>query len=89
MAKENQNCTEEKAELIKKLEKLTEEEADIDKEIASLREEGITTDTSAEVQALHKYNEMKDLTQHIIGILATIKCTTTADIHKRFNLPLD
>lgn len=75
--------------LKEKLRLLEEREKEIDKEIESLLKQGVSSDVNAEIRALHKYNEMKDLTQNIIEYLAMIQCTTLSDIHKRYNLPLD
>lgn len=38
---------------------------------------------------LHKYNDIKDATQIIVGALATLEQVTIKEIHERLNLPLD
>lgn len=77
-------------ELKKQLEELTRQEQELDKEIAVLSAQGGSTQaTQAEIQALHRYNDMKDLAQTVIDYLACAEQTTVAEIHNRFNLPLD
>lgn len=38
---------------------------------------------------LHRYNDVKDAAQIIIGVLANLDQTTVRDMHKKFNLPTD
>lgn len=38
---------------------------------------------------LHRYNEIKDGTQIIIGALANIDNITIKSVHEKFNLPMD
>lgn len=38
---------------------------------------------------LHKYNEIKDAAQVVIGCIANIEETTIKEVHQRLNLPLD
>lgn len=38
---------------------------------------------------LHRYNDVKDAAQKIIGALANFDQTTVRDMHKKFNLPTD
>lgn len=68
---------------------LKEKEENIDKEIASLTGEGTNTDLEPLMQALHAYNEMKDVTQTVIGYLASAEQVTVKELHERYNLPLD
>lgn len=74
--------------LVVQLKKLQEEELNLDKKIDCLLQNGVTTDLKSEMQALHKYNEMKDLTQVVLGYLADSEQCTVAELHKRYNLPL-
>ncbi|EDV97516.1 DNA repair protein SWI5 homolog [Drosophila grimshawi] len=39
------------------------------------------------LQLLHKYNNLKDATQTVLGALAQAKGLTVKDIHKMYNLP--
>lgn len=41
------------------------------------------------MELLHKYNDIKDATQVIISRLANMEQVTVAEIHKRYNLPLE
>lgn len=41
------------------------------------------------IDLLHKYNEIKDAAQVVIGCIANIEKTTVKDIHQHLNLPLD
>lgn len=36
--------------------------------------------------ALHKYNDIKDVTQHVLGRLAIVEGVTVAEIHRKYNL---
>lgn len=38
---------------------------------------------------LHKFNDIKDATQVVLGTLANIEGVTIKDMHLRYNLPLD
>lgn len=76
-------------ELLNLYQSLKEREENIDKEIASLTGEGATTDLEPLMQALHAYNEMKDVTQSVIGYLASAEQVTVKQLHERYNLPLD
>lgn len=42
-----------------------------------------------EIHALHRYNEMKDFAQAVIGYLANVEGATSLELHQRFNLPID
>lgn len=89
-SKKQSNDLEVATKLREKLDSLKHKEEEIDKEINLLKEQGVPIDdTNAEIEALHKYNEMKDLTQNIIGFVASMECTTLSNVHKRYNLPLE
>lgn len=36
--------------------------------------------------ALHQYNDIKDVTQQVLGRLAVIEGVTVAEIHRKYNL---
>lgn len=76
-------------ELKSRYEKLLKENAQLDKAIKELEENGVTTDLHPQMDALHEYNEMKDLAQMILGYLADAEHVTVTELHKRFNLPMD
>nr|CAI5834110.1 unnamed protein product [Callosobruchus analis] len=62
---------------------------ELDKKIAELENSGVSTDLKPQMDALHRYNEMKDLTQMVLGYVADAEHVTVAELHKRFNLPMD
>lgn len=52
-------------------------------------DKGVTEDLKPEMQALHEYNDIKDVTQMILGYLADAENCTVAELHRRYNLPLE
>lgn len=68
---------------------LKEKEKDLDRQIEELRSRGVTEDLRPQMNALHLYNETKDATQVVLGYLADIEQTSIAELHQRFNLPLN
>lgn len=78
-----------KTDLLERYRKLKQREAELDLQIAELEGKGVTTDLTPQMQALHNYNEMKDLTQFVLGYLATSQQTTVAELHARYSLPLE
>ncbi|KAJ8960659.1 hypothetical protein NQ314_006051 [Rhamnusium bicolor] len=76
-------------ELKGRYEKLLKENSQLDKEIAELEGKGVTTDLQPQMQALHEYNEMKDLAQMIFGYLADAEQVTVSELHRRYNLPME
>lgn len=75
--------------LLERYKKLKQREAELDLEIAGLENKGVTTDLTPQMHALHNYNEMKDLTQFVLGYLASVEQTTVAELHERYSLPLE
>jgi len=43
----------------------------------------------AHIKALHDYNEIKDVTQMLLGKLAELENVRTKDVYPRFDLQLD
>lgn len=68
---------------------LKEREESLDSEIEELISKGVNINLEPQMKALHDYNEMKDLTQMVLGYLANAEHTTVAELHSRYNLPLD
>lgn len=68
---------------------LQERENWLDKEIENLINQGVSTDLKPQMEALHRYNEIKDAAQLVLGYLADIEQKTIAELHLLFNLPLD
>lgn len=75
----------------KELSKLQAKRDRLRKELAKYQ----STQTSDEqrkieiMELLHRYNEIKDGTQIIIGALANIDNITIKSVHEKFNLPMD
>ena len=40
-----------------------------------------------EMDLLHKYNEIKDATQILLGVIGNIEGLTIKELHKKFELP--
>ncbi|KYB27558.1 hypothetical protein TcasGA2_TC033038 [Tribolium castaneum] len=64
--------------------------AALDQQLEDFKSRGVTSDFKAEIKALHDYNEMKDLTQRVLGHLANFEQESTlAELHERYDLPLE
>lgn len=61
-------------------------ENSLDKEITELEK---NVDPQELLDELHRYNDMKDMTQSVIGTLANIQGNTIAEVHKQFNVISD
>lgn len=81
--------TSSKIELLERYKDLKRKEAELETAIANLESRGVCTDLTPQMQALYRYNEMKDLTQFVLGYLATVEQTTVGELHKRYELPLE
>ena len=68
---------------------LIAEEKELDAKITEYPKEYLNVNLTDEIQALHEYNEMKDLTQMVLGYLANLEETTLIELHRRYNLPTD
>lgn len=68
---------------------LLREKGQLDQEIAELQNTGITTDLKPQMNALHEYNEMKDLTQMVIGYLSNTEQCSIVELYRRYGLPTD
>lgn len=75
--------------LQEKFQRLREREKELDSQIATLESKGVSLDLTPQMQALHEYNEMKDLTQAVLGYLASGEQKTVAELHERYCLPLE
>ncbi|ENN79961.1 zinc finger CCCH domain-containing protein 10 isoform X3 [Dendroctonus ponderosae] len=65
---------------------LRRQSAGLDKEIRHLTAQGVTKDLRPEMQALHAYNDAKDVTQMVLGYLSDAECCTVTELHKRANI---
>nr|XP_014293965.1 DNA repair protein SWI5 homolog [Halyomorpha halys] len=61
-------------------------ENSLDKVIAELEK---NVDPQELLDELHRYNDMKDMTQSVIGTLANIQGNTIAKVHEQFNVISD
>ena len=70
-----------------KLQGLLKQEKDIDDEISKLEQEGYcTSELDVHIDKLHKYNDIKDLTQKVLGKLAELDGVSVASLHTQFGL---
>lgn len=67
---------------------LIKQEADLDKEIAILKESGFQVEElQIHIDNLHKYNEVKDAAQLVLGRLAELEQVTLKEMHKKYSVP--
>ncbi|RXG61891.1 DNA repair protein SWI5-like protein [Armadillidium vulgare] len=72
------------------LESLETKEALLDKQILELEKEGIVKSEIQEfIDNLHKYNEIKDSAQIVMGRLAELHGITLKEIHLKFGAPTE
>ena len=62
---------------------------EIDKEIAVLSGDYSEDELQSHIDALHEYNEIKDVGQILLGKIAEHEGTTTASLYDRFGLDVD
>lgn len=60
-------------------------ETDLDSQLVELES---LTDGEKLLDELHKYNDIKDMTQLVIGSLSIIRGVTAAELHREFDLEL-
>lgn len=70
-------------------EKLLKEQLAMEEMLRRLEDVDENTRKLKRMELLHKYNDIKDATQVIISRLANLEQVTVAEIHKRYNLPLE
>lgn len=70
-------------------EKLLKEQLAMEEMLRRLEDVDENTRRLKRMELLHKYNDIKDATQVIISRLANLEQVTVAEIHKRYNLPLE
>lgn len=77
------------AEIEERIEKVQKEMGEIQDDIDTLESKGYTEDLHRSYLAeLHKYNDIKDACQKVIGRLAEIRGVTFKSIHEEYKLPL-
>lgn len=69
---------------------LIKEEIELDKDINALKEKGFKTEElKGHIDRLHRYNDVKDAAQLVLGRLAEIERVTLKEMHKKYNVPSD
>lgn len=70
--------------------KLLEDEKKLDNELEELNKTIGENSTSEDtMQLLHKYNDVKDAAQIILGAIARVNGVTVASLHEKYNLPIN
>lgn len=64
---------------------LRKEENEINEKLEQLKL--IAMNKERIMQALHEYNDIKDITQMVLGQLAHLYGVTVTELHRKFNLP--
>jgi len=80
---------------MKKLEELKRVDAKLSAELEALKElanqqtdkETMDKLKKQHIDALHEYNEVKDATQVVLGVLANHEQVTVKQMHQQYNLP--
>ena len=71
------------------LAELKERESRLDDEIERLRAEGLDVgDLDRQIELLHRYNDVKDAAQVVLGRLAELTGVTVKSLHLKYDLPL-
>ncbi|XP_003729883.2 DNA repair protein SWI5 homolog [Strongylocentrotus purpuratus] len=64
--------------------------SELDKEISELKDEGLSEDElQLHIQKMHEYNELKDMTQMLLGRIAMFEGVTTRQLHEEMGLGED
>ncbi|XP_052038130.1 DNA repair protein SWI5 homolog [Apodemus sylvaticus] len=88
MIDESDNISEEL--LIADIQKLKEKEDMLDKEIAQIIAEGYRViELEQHISLLHEYNDVKDVSQMLLGKLAVTRGVTTKELYRDFDLNLN
>lgn len=69
--------------------KLIKIDHELSEKIEKLEKNGVSSDLKPLMTALHEYNEIKDVTQMVLGYLADIESVTVCELHGRYNLPVE
>ena len=71
------------------LEELSKHEMELDREIASLQSEGfMVEELDRQIDLLHRYNDIKDVAQMVLGRLAELEGVTVKSLHEKYDAPL-
>lgn len=73
----------------KELANLIQQEVDLDNDIAALKKSGFKVEElQVHIDNLHRYNEVKDAAQIVLGRLAEIEQVTLKEMHKKYDVPV-
>lgn len=61
----------------------------LDSELERLNEARRKTSATDTMEQLHRYNDVKDATQIVIGAIARANGVTVASLHEKYDLPVD
>ena len=68
---------------------LTKQEANLDEEIAALKDSGFQVEELQDhIENLHRYNEVKDAAQIVLGRLAELEQVTLKEMHQKYQVPV-
>lgn len=68
---------------------LHQREAQLDREIAELQSESLTVEElDRQIDLLHRYNDIKDVAQIVMGRLAELENVTVKNLHEKYGAPL-
>lgn len=71
------------------LESLRQRENELDREIAELQSQGLSIDElDRQIDLLHRYNDIKDIAQTVMGRLAELESVTVKSLHEKYSAPL-
>ena len=71
------------------LEELCQHETELDREIASLQSDGFKVEElDNQIDLLHRYNDIKDIAQMVLGRLAELEGVTVKSLHEKYDAPL-
>lgn len=66
---------------------LKKQELELDNEITSLEEQGLKTEElQVHIENLHRYNEIKDAAQLVMGRLAELEGVTVKEMHEKYEI---
>ena len=75
--------------IAEEIEHLKDQLKNIDSEISELSHDYHEDELQQFIDHLHEYNEIKDVGQLLLGKLAEVQGTTTAQLYHQFDLNLD
>ena len=68
---------------------LRKRETELDEEIGKLQAEGLVIEElDHQIDRLHRYNDIKDAAQIVMGRLAELTGVTVKSLHLKYDLPL-